>query len=287
MAKCKSCGKPFRLEPAVVVEVLPEFAVAARKKTKTTRRIAVCLSNDGAGKSTTAVNLAAGLALVGFKVLLIDTDNHGTGSSSMLGVDQKAGLPELVCGEVEPDEALLKARDRLWTLTGGKALAGLKRIINEKEAEGELAVTEALSTIDRQYDFVIVDSAPGWDPLAVNVLFYVEELLVPLSLEVLTVQGLADFDKAIAMVRKYRENVALKYLLPTFKNDRVSKGSDQLQRLNELYGSILCEPIRYNNGISEAPGYGQTIFEYAPGSPGAQDYRNLVRRVAGDDSLLR
>ncbi len=285
MAKCRSCGKPFRLKSPGVVEVVPAYA-GDRKKTPGTRKIGVSLSKGGVGKSTTSVNLAAGLALAGFKVLLVDTDTQGQ-DSFMLGVKPRAGLTEMVTGEVAPEEALVQARDKLWLLAGGKSLAGLKRIIDRKDFGGELTLAESLSSIDKQYDYVIIDTSPGWDPLTVNVLFYVEEIMAPVSLEVMTMQGLVEFLKSIASIQKYRKELALKYLVPTFKDDRVSKSMDVLERLEQLYKPILCEPIRYNSPLSEAPGYGQTIYEYAPGSPGAQDYRTLVRRVAGDDSLLR
>ncbi len=286
MAKCRSCGKPFKLKPSGTVEVLPDYAVGARKKTPGTRKIGVSLSKGGVGKSTTAVNLASGLALAGFKVLLVDTDTQGQ-DSFMLGVKPRAGLTEMVTGEVKPEEALVQARDKLWLLAGGKSLAGLKRVIDRKDFGGELTLAESLAEIDKQYDYVVIDTSPGWDPLTVNVLFYVEELMAPVSLEVMTMQGLVEFLKSIASIQKYRKEVTLKYLVPTFKDDRVTKSMDVLDRLQELYKPILCDPICYNASLSEAPGYGQTIYEYAPGSPGAQDYRKLVRRVAEDDSLLR
>ncbi|MBU0731033.1 MAG: zinc-ribbon domain-containing protein [Proteobacteria bacterium] len=297
VARCNGCGKQFPLQvsqkpaaapaaPGAAAAVPAAHAVSDPSTKQPTRRIGVTLSKGGVGKTTTSVNLAAGLALAGFKVLLIDTDTQGQ-DSFMLGVNPKAGLTELVTQEVRPEEAIIKARERLWLLAGGKSLAGLKRIIDRKDFGGEMTLKETLEPLDGAYDYVIVDTSPGWDPLTVNVLFYVKEILAPVSLEVMTLQGLVEFLKSMSAIQKYRKGVSLKYILPTFRDQRVKKSTGILERLEQLYGNILCTPIRYNVRISEAPAYGQTIYEYAPGSPGALDYRELVRKIANNPNLFK
>jgi chromosome partitioning protein len=135
------------------------------------RKIAVALTKGGVGKTTTAVNLAAGLALAGHRVLLIDVDTQGQAGKT-LGCASTIGLAELVAGSATPDQAITPARDHLWLLAGGKALAGLKMQITRKEFGAERTLSEAFAPLDDQYDYVILDSAPGWDALSVNVLFY-------------------------------------------------------------------------------------------------------------------
>ncbi|HFQ79881.1 MAG TPA: chromosome partitioning protein ParA [Desulfobacterales bacterium] len=282
-AKCKFCGKHFSLPKAGETLVIDNMV---RDEEKSPRKISVSLSKGGVGKTTTAVNLATGLALAGFKVLLVDTDTQGQ-ASYMLGVNPKAGLTELVMGELEPEVTMVQARERLWLLSGGKSLAGVKRLIGRKDFGGELTLSEALGGIDKQFDYVIVDTSPGWDPLTVNILFYVTEVLVPVSLEVMSIQGLIEFLKSIASIQKYRPEVSLKYILPTFLDKRVGKSLSILGKLQNLYGDNVCEPIRYNVRLSEAPAYGQTIYEFAPGSNGANDYRELIRKVANDNKLFR
>jgi chromosome partitioning protein len=249
------------------------------------RRIGVSLSKGGVGKTTTSVNLAAGLALAGKRVLLVDTDTQGQ-SSFMLGVKPKGGLTELVTGELPPDEAIVQARKNLWVLAGGKSLAGLKRLIDRKDYGGEMTIAQALTPIEKSYDYVVVDTSPGWDPLTVNVLFYVNELMTPVSLEVMSIQGFGEFLKSIASIQKFRKEVQLQYILPTFRDMRVKTGSDFLGEIEKIYGDKVCAPIRYNIRLSEAPAYGQTIYEFAPGSNGAQDYRDLVRKVTGEPNLF-
>jgi len=251
-----------------------------------TRKIGVSLSKGGVGKTTTAVNLAAGLALSGARVLLVDTDTQGQ-SSYMLGVKPKAGLTELVTQELGPEDTVFKARENLWLLAGGKSLAGIKRLIDRKDFGGEMTLAETLKNLEKQYDYVVVDTSPGWDPLTVNVLFFVEEILVPVSLEVMSLQGLIQFLKSIASIRKYRKEVDLKYILPTFMDKRVRHPENILAKLEEVYGDYVCTPIRYNVRISEAPAYGKTIYEFAPGSAGAEDYRELIRKVTGNPNPFR
>ncbi len=245
------------------------------------RKIVVALLKGGVGKTTTAVNLAAGLSLAGYRVLLVDMDSQGQAGKS-LGLAPPAGLAELVAGDTTLAEGIVPARDNLWLLAGGRGLAGLKRVITRKDFGGEQTVAEALSPLDGQYDYVILDTGPGWDALSVNALFYAGEVLVPVSLEVMTLQGLSEFARSVASVQQYHPELRLRYVLPTFFDRRVRKSDEILHQLGPYYSAELCDPIRYNVRLSEAPGYGQTIFEYAPRSHGAEDYQKLTERIASD-----
>jgi len=122
--------------------------------------------------------------------------------------------------------------------------------------------------------------------LTVNALFYVTEILTPVSLEVMTLHGLLEFLKSLASIQKYHNTLALKYILPTFLDLRIKQSAKILEKVDKLYGQLLCKPIRYNVRLSEAPAFGQSIFEFAPGSHGADDYRDLVRKVAGREDLF-
>lgn len=255
------------------------------RKTEITRKISVSLSKGGVGKTTTSVNLSAGLALAGYKVLLVDTDTQGQ-SAYNLGLKPSAGLTEFLTGELSAEEATMEARKNLWLLAGGRSLAGLKRIIDKKSFGAEWTLSEAIAQIDHRYDFVIVDTSPGWDQLTINVLFYATEILVPVALEVMPLQGLSEFMKSLSSIHKYRQEIALKYVVPTFMDTRVKHPQEIFKKLKQLYSQFICKPIRYNENFSEAPSYGKTIFEFAPGCNGALDYKELVRKVAQDDSLL-
>jgi len=245
------------------------------------RKIAVALSKGGVGKTTTAINLAAGMAREGQGVLLVDMDTQGQVAKA-LGVRPAAGLAEIVMEGLAPEEALAAARDGIWLLAGGRSLAGLKRVIARKDFGGEQTLSEALAPLDGRFDVVLVDTAPAWDTLTVNALFYASEVLIPVSLEVMALQGLIEFVHSLEPIQRYHRGLVLRYVLPTFMDRRVKKSEEILAQLRSHFGGFLCEPIRYNVRLSEAPGYGQTIFEYAPRSSGAQDYQQLTERILGD-----
>jgi chromosome partitioning protein len=294
LVRCKACEHKFviNLDNNNVVqpeippqpEAHPPPEAAQRSGTKTPRKICVTLSKGGVGKTTTAVNLSAGLAMSGYKVLLIDTDTQGQ-SSFLLGKKPAAGLTELLTGELPPVETIIKARPNLDLLSGGRSLAGAKRLIDKKSFGSEWTLSEALEKIDKNYDFVIIDTSPGWDQLTVNVLFYVDEILTPVSLEVLSLHGLAEFTKNLHAIKKYKD-IDLQYVLPTFLDTRVEQPKDIYRKLQGIYGDKVCTPIRYDEELSKVPSHGQTIFEFRPDGDAAADYGALVRRIARNKNLL-
>lgn len=242
------------------------------------RKICIALSKGGVAKSSTAVNLAHGLALLGKKVLLIDTDDQGQ-ASFLLGVQPTYSLANVLQEEIHLEKAICKTRENLWILAGGKSLAGAKRAIGRKDFGGEQTLSLTLSMIERDFDFVIVDTSPSWDALTINALFYCKEVLTPVSLEVLTLNSLVTFNERLKSVQCYCPHLEHKYLLPTFLDRRVKKCSEVLDQLKKYYPHLLCAPIKYCVRISESAGFGKSIYEYAPFSSGALDYQKLVQRI--------
>lgn len=240
-------------------------------------KLAIANRKGGVGKTTTAVNLAAALAAAGRTVLLIDSDTQGH-CSKMLGIEPEVGLAELLDGAADPEACALQARPNLWVLAGGEELAGITREISRKDFRSEAVLSEALQPYEDAYDFALLDTAPGYTPMSVNVLFYAREVICPISMEILAVDGFRAFMQQLATIQAYTE-VALRYVLPTILDGRVRKSGEILAQLEEALPEQLCTPIRYSVKLSEAGGWGKTIFEYAPSSTGAKDYAELARRV--------
>ncbi len=245
------------------------------------RRIAVSLSKGGVGKTTTAVNLAAGLAMSGKHVLLVDADTQGH-VAAMLGVQPQAGLAELILNECKPIEAVIEARKQLALVPGGRQLARAQRKITQMESGGERVLADALSPLESGYDYVILDTPPGWSEITANALFYADEVLTPIALEAMALTSLMNFQQSLADVQQHHKSLSLRYIVPTFMDRRVKKSAEILAMIKEHYGDVVCQPISYNVRVSEAPGFGQTIFEYDKNCIGAKDYKRLARRVNKD-----
>ena len=281
-ATCRSCKFKFPVLADQISDRSSQEPVVRKLKS---RKICVTLSKGGVGKTTTSVNLGAGLALAGYKVLLVDTDTQGQ-SAYVLGKKPKAGLTELLTKELTPDECVVEARKNLWLLGGGKSLAGVKRIIDRKSFGAEWTLAEAMEPLDNLYDFILIDTSPGWDQLIVNVLFYATEVLVPVALEVMSLHGLSEFMKSLGSIQKHRKEISLKYIVPTFLDTRIKGPQVLYSELKKLYPEYVCSPIRYSESLSDAPSFGKSIFEFAPGSIASADYRKLVRKVATNDTAL-
>lgn len=242
------------------------------------RKICISLSKGGVAKSTSSVSIAHGLAMAGKKTLLIDSDDQGQ-DAYLLGAKPKYGLADILNEEIPITEALYEARPNLFILSGGKTLSGVKRIIGRKDFGAERTLSDSLSSLEGEFDFILIDTSPAWDTLTINALFYCNEVLTPVSMEVLSLNSLAEFSQRLEGVRKFNANLQHKYLLPTFADGRVKKSKEIMELIEKHYSSIICNPIRYCSRISEASGFGQTIFEYAPKSTGAQDYKSIVKRI--------
>jgi chromosome partitioning protein len=243
------------------------------------RKIALTNAKGGVAKTTSCVNLGAGLALMGYRTLLIDCDTQGQVAKS-LGVQAGEGLGELLQGEAGLSDVQIEARENLYVITGGGTLSGAKRVISRRDMRSELVLSEALDGLDG-YDFVLLDTAPSWDVLNVNCLFYVEELLIPVSMEALALQGVGDLVGRVEQVQHYRQERTLqKSIIPTFYDGRVRKSAEILEQLERYFPGAVLPAVRYNVKLSEAPGFGQHIFEYSRGSNGATDYARLAKRLA-------
>ena len=252
------------------------------------RKIAVAMAKGGVGKTTTAVSLAHGLALNGANVVLVDCDTQAQ-ASGFLGVKPPYGLYEFVTGQgkdgapVVKSDALYLVRDNLWLISGGVLLVELKNRLGEQPADRRHGIlAEALIPRDGSVDYLIFDCSPGWDVLSVNILMAADEVLCPVALQGPALDGLKTFFGYLLSAQKLNPALRLKYVLPTMFDRRTRHSFAILALLEKHFSRQMCEPVGYNTSLSEAATEGKTIFEHRPGSPGAEGYRKLIRRVMDD-----
>lgn len=252
------------------------------------RKIAIAMAKGGVGKTTTAVNLAYGLSLQGKRVLLVDCDTQAQ-VSKFLGVKPSFGLYEFITGRnaknqpIAKKEVVCPARKNLWILDGGIKLVELKNWLGEQPRDRRNSViSKAIVPKGDGLDYLIFDCAPGWDVLSVNILMAVDEVLCPVALQAPALEGLKTFFSYLISAQQHNRSLQLKYVLPTLYDRRTRQSVDIYAKLKRLFRKQICEPIRYNVKLSEAPAWGKTIFEYDGRAPGAQDYWKLARRLIED-----
>jgi len=252
------------------------------------RKIAIAMAKGGVGKTTTAVNIAHSLALAGQRVLLVDCDTQDQ-VAKFLGVKPDYGLYEFITGHngdgrpLQKMETIHKARENLWILSGGIKLVELKHWLGEQPRDSRHALlSRALIPKGDILDFLIFDCAPGWDILSVNILMAASEVLCPVALQTPALEGLKTFFGYLVSAQKHNKDLALRYILPTMFDRRTRQCTEIHEKLRRLFKRQICHPIRHNVRLSEAPAFGQTIFEYDRRSIGSQDYQKLTRRLIYD-----
>lgn len=245
-----------------------------------TRIIGVLNFKGGTGKTTTVVNLAAGLAQKGCRVLCVDLDAQGS-LAAYFGIKYSYSLSHLIIGDAPADQCVQKVRENLDILPSDKSVLDaqgyLWRLNDNKIARKVLQ--ERLYAL-KNYDYVVVDYSPSDNILSESGMLYIRELIVPVQMNHMAVVGFVQVSKTLKEIGKTPDhNVRLAYIVPTFYDGRRVKDREILASLQTRFPQHLADPIRENVKLAEAPGHRKTIFEYAPKSNGAEDYGKLVERV--------
>lgn len=248
------------------------------------RIIGVLNHKGGTGKTTTVVNLAAGLARRGSYVLCIDLDPQGN-LATHLGVQYIHSLTHLLLGEARPHECIAWARERLHIIPSDASLLQVEGALwklGADQAAGQ-EIVDRLQGLEQGYDYVLLDYAPSTTLLSQSALHYTEELIVPVAMNYLSLLGIRQVIQTLQGLGHLPERrVRLYLVVPTFYRARQRKDREIMEALQRYFADKLAEPIRSNTRLAEAPSYQQTIYEYAPRSQGAMDYTRLVERVASD-----
>ena len=244
------------------------------------RRIAVFNHKGGTGKTTTAVNLAAGLAESGKRVLLIDADGQGNVGAS-LGIRGEHTLYHVLSHGVDAADAAVPVRPNLDVLTSNELLAAAEVQLAGKPNRDRI-LRERLGARVYGWDVVVIDCAPALSLMNQNVLMYADSVLVPVSCDYLSLFGVRQVVRTLRNVRDLLSHeVRLLGVLPTFYDVRNRISHESVAALTDHFGDRCLPPIRVNTKLREAPSKKQTIFEHAPDSNGAKDYLGLVEHIRG------
>jgi chromosome partitioning protein len=239
----------------------------------------------GVGKTTTAVNLADGLARRDNKTLLIDLDSQSNASVS-LGFDKEnlpSGVAEMLFEDLPARKAIQSAgRENFDIIVGSKQLANADVMLSDQIGR-EAILKKRLKFVVGNYDNIIIDTPPSLGLLPVNALVATDNYLIPVSPTHLAVQGIERILDAVQQVKEGMEiDVPLFGLLLTMCDMRSKATKEAISQVRDTYaGKVFESEIRVNTRLNEAQGEGETIYEYAPNSTGAKYYEAFVEEYIG------
>jgi chromosome partitioning protein len=254
------------------------------------RRRVMTIANQkgGVGKTTTAVNIAAALALHGLKVLVIDLDPQGNASTA-LGIEHRSGTPsvyEVLIGEISLADAAAVSEQspNLYCVPATIDLAGaeieLVSMANRESRLKEALSSEALDQL--QPDYVLIDCPPSLGLLTVNAMVAAQEVFIPIQCEYYALEGLGQLLRNIELVQAHlNPTLTVSTILLTMYDGRTKLADQVTAEVRGHFGdTVLKTVIPRSVKVSEAPGFGQTVLAYDPGSRGAMSYLDAAREVA-------
>ena len=243
------------------------------------KTIAIANQKGGVGKTTTAVNLAAGLAIRGYKTLLIDLDSQRNSTQTYFEAeDITLTLADVLVGHdnrVPLEEALYATHiEGLDLIPSHIRVAMLDQMVTMAE---QYRLKEALSSLPQPYDFVILDCPHTLGLTLSQALLASHHIIVPIAAEYYPLEGVTDLQETIRYARQPNPQLSILGYLVTRFHVRKRICGDALSKVKEMFGDEVFETvIRDNVSLQTAPAMRQSIYEHAPKAPGAEDYENLT-----------
>ncbi len=237
----------------------------------------------GVGKTTSAVNIAACVASLGFRVLLADLDPQGNATSGV-GQNKKSlhySMYDALLGGCSPAAAIVPTQfDRLWLLPATMDLAGAEIELLDREKR-EYSLRSVLADVGEDFDFVFTDCPPSLGMLTVNALSCSHGVVIPMQCEYYSLEGLSQLMISIKKVKQlYNPLLSITGILITMYNGRLNLSTQVLAELKRYYADKLFKtPVVRNVKLSEAPSFGQPIFYHDKYSKGSLAYMEIAKEL--------
>lgn len=242
------------------------------------RIIAIMNQKGGVGKTTTTVNLGFALALAGKKVTLLDMDPQNQVAISLGLENGQGGLDRILLEGDGLDEHLIVVRDNLKMISAGDNLADFETVTVGGASRGKALKRAIASSSLMADDFVLIDCPPSSGLLCINAMFAADELVIPVSGDYLSLQGLSRMMQILKRAETVLGHRIRVWIVSTrMQLNRKLTEQVRLKILKYFPGRVLTTMIRENVALAECPSFGKSIFDYKDKSAGAEDYQSLAQ----------